>query len=206
MPYVSGAPLVTGSGLSSRKTTISGRPPLSVGVAVNVAVGVHVAVGVGVGEGVGVAVGVAVGVLVAVGVDVAVAVAVGVTVGVAVFVGVLVAVAVGVGMSTDVNAVDELFCSFVSTMLFFASTTAVLLTTVGAVAETKPVARMVAIAAGPVPMDPRSQSSCPPVSEPTITHDPRSVENDVYVKSAGGVAIRLTNGAPADPRLRTSNV
>jgi hypothetical protein len=38
---------------------------------------------------------------------------------------------------------------------------------------------IVANAAGPVPKSSRSQSSSPPVVEPTMTHDPRVVEKPV---------------------------
>jgi len=65
---------------------------------------------------------------------------------------------------------------------------------------------IVAKAAAPVPMEPRSQSSVPPVIEPTITHDPRSVVNPTYVKFEGGVSIMRTNCAPTAPTFRTSMV
>ena len=65
---------------------------------------------------------------------------------------------------------------------------------------------IVAKAAAPVPMEPRSQSSVPPVVEPTITHEPRSVANPMYVKFEGGVSIIRTNCAPTAPTFRTSMV
>jgi hypothetical protein len=61
-------------------------------------------------------------------------------------------------------------------------------------------------AAGPVPSEPRSQSSVPPVIEPTIVHVPRVVEKPVYVKLLGGVSIMRTVLAVAEPTLRTSMV
>jgi hypothetical protein len=68
----------------------------------------------------------------------------------------------------------------------------------------------VAKAAGPVPKDPRSQSSVPPVAGPTSTHTPRVDEKPVIVKTAGGVAggasIIRTNWAPAEPRFLISMV
>ncbi len=63
---------------------------------------------------------------------------------------------------------------------------------------------MSAKAAGPVPKSPRSQSSVPPINEPTITHEPRVVVNPVNVKFAGAVSIIRTNAAPAGPTFLTS--
>jgi hypothetical protein len=63
---------------------------------------------------------------------------------------------------------------------------------------------MSANAPAPVPKEPRSQSSVPPVVEPTMAQLPRLVEKPTYVKLAGGVSTSRTPFAPADPIFRTS--
>jgi hypothetical protein len=202
---VSGSPPETGSGLSLFVTVRSGRVGVVVGVGVEVFVGVGVKVDVGVGVGVfvgvavsvgvnvgvrvgvevGVSVGVDVGVFVGVGVEVFVGVGVKVLVGVAVSVGVavdvavFVAVGVAVGASTVVLIVTELFDSLNSATRFSGSTVAVFDTDVSTPVVTEPLIWIVATAAGPVPNDPRSQSSVPPVVEPTMTQLPRVVENEL---------------------------
>jgi hypothetical protein len=150
---------------------------VSVGVAVFVGVGVIVGVSVGVAVLVGVFVGagVSVGVLVAVFVGVFVAVAVAVFVGVGVTVAVDVAVGVGVDANTVVVSVSELFVSLYSGTLFSGSTVAVLFTFASVAVVTKPKMLISATAAGPVPNEPRSQSTVPPVGGPTRMQVPRVV-------------------------------
>jgi hypothetical protein len=179
-----------------------------VGVGVNVAVevGVGVLVGVEVFVGVGVSVGVFVGVDVLVGVAVAELVAVGVNVGVSVGVDVFVAVGVAVGASTVVLIVTELFSSSYSCTTFSGSTVAVFDTEVSTPLVTVPWIWIVATAAGPVPNDPKSQSSVPPVIGPIITHAPRVVENEPKVKFAAGASTIRTDGTLAEPSLRTTIV
>ncbi len=65
---------------------------------------------------------------------------------------------------------------------------------------------MVATAAGPVPNEPRSQSSVPPVVGPTMTQVPLVVVKPTKVKVDGGVSVSLTKSAPKEPTLRTSIV
>jgi hypothetical protein len=170
-----GAPPTTGSGLSVVVTTKS-TPFDGVGVGVKVLVTVGVKVFVGVGVNVSVAVGVKVSVAVGVSVFVGVGVKVFVGVGVSVSVGVLLAVAVAVGASTVVTAVAELFASLYSGTMPAGSTVAVLLTDVSAPVVTEPVIVTIARAPAPVPKAPRSQSSVPPVLEPTMAQLPLVVE------------------------------
>ena len=179
-----------------------------VGVNVNVGVGVAVAVGVAVLVGVDVNVGVAVAVNVGVCVEVAVAVAVGVLVFVAVgvIVGVLVAVGVGVGARTPVVSMAVLFDSSDSAIVLAGSTVAVFVTVSSMALVRKPVIVIVANAAGPVPREPRSHSSVPPVVPPTIAQLPWVVVNPTCVKFAGGVSVRLMKSAPAEPMFLTSMV
>jgi hypothetical protein len=148
-----------------------------VGVLVDVLVAVGVLVGVFVGVSVGVRVLVGVSVAVGVGVLVAVDVSIGVdvTVGVSAFVGVPVDVGVAVGPSTDVLIVTELFDSRYSGMMFAGSTVAVLSTLTLDALVTKPSIVIVAKAPTPVPSVPRSQSSRPPVIDPSIAQMPRVV-------------------------------
>ncbi len=213
-------PLATGSSESVLVTVRSGDVGVAVGV--NVAVGVAVFVGVGVIVGVDVAVGVkvavAVGVAVAVkvgvavNVGVAVAVAVGVAVGVAVLVavgvivGVEVGVGVGVGARTLVVSIAVLLDSFDSAIAFAGSTWAVFVTVSLMALVRKPVSVIVAKAAGPVPSEPRSHSSVPPVVGPTMAQLPWDVVKPTCVKVAGGVSTKLMKSAPREPMFRTSMV
>ncbi len=193
---------------------------VAVGVAVLVAVGVIVGVLVAVGVKVAVAVGVDVKVAVAVGVKVGVEVNVGVAVGVkvAVLVGVLVLVAVGVivgvdvlvgvgvGASTLVVSMAVLLDSSNSSIVLAGSTVAVFVT-VSLMAEVrKPVTVMVANAAGPVPREPMSHSSVPPVVPPTMAQLPWVVVKPTWVKVAGTASVKLMKSAPREPMFRTSMV
>jgi len=173
-----------------------------VAVGVNVAVGVDVFVGVAVAVFVGVNVGVAVCVAVAVGVFVAVGVAVLVNVGVTV--GVFVLVGVAVGARTVVSSLAVLFVSKYSTIRLFGSTTAVFVNVSRIALVRWPVIVMSAKAPAPVPNDPRSQSSVPPVIGPTIAQLPRLVVKPTKVKFAGGLSIIRTSAVPSEPMFRTS--
>jgi len=64
----------------------------------------------------------------------------------------------------------------------------------------------VAVAAGPVPNDVRSQSSVPPVVGPTIAQLPRVVVKPMKVKLLGGVSMRRTELALSEPMLLTTIV
>ena len=179
-------------------TTKSGRSGVAVGVGVFVGVGVAVGVGVFVGVGVAVGVGVGVAVGVAVGVGVGVAVDVGV--------GVLVGVGVGVGTRTVVVSVTELFVSSNSRTTSNGSTVAELMTVVSTAVATEPVIVMIATAAGPVPKAPRSQSTEPPVGEPSWAQMPRVVETEAKAKVAGRSSMRRTESALSEPIFLTSTV
>jgi hypothetical protein len=124
---------------------------------------------------------VGVAVLVGVGVSVGVAVAVGVSVGVGVLVGVLVGVGVGVGVGArmKVVAAAALFVLSLSGTRLSGSAVAVLVSVESTVTMMYPSMVTVAKAAGPVPMEPRSQSRVPPVVPPTMTQAPRVVEKAV---------------------------
>ena len=127
--------------------------------------------------GVSVPVGAIVGVSVTVEVAVGVALIVGV--GVAVTGGVSVVVGVAVAAKMALMAVSELFDSEDSTTVFSGSTVTVLETVVSTGDVTKPVMVIVTNAPAPVPSDPRSQSSIPPVREPTMTQEPLVLEMEV---------------------------
>jgi len=70
----------------------------------------------------------------------------------------------------------------------------------------KPVIVIVAKAAGPVPREPRSHSSVPPVIPPTMTQLPWVVVKPTWVKVAGGASVKLMKSAPAEPMFLTSIV
>ena len=197
-------PVKTGSGASDFVTIRSGSSGVAVGVAVFVAVAVLV--GVDVIVGVDVAVGVKVAVAVGVAVKVGVGVMVAVLVGVGVIVGVLVAVGVGVGARTFVVSIAVLLVSSNSSIVLSGSTVAVLVTVSSMADVRKPVIVIVAKAAGPVPSDPRSHSSVPPVAPPTMTQLPWLVVKPTCVNVAGGASVKLMKSAPSEPMLRTSMV
>ena len=110
-------------------------------------------------------------------------------------VGVPVGVNVGVGEGgvvvlvdavTNVLAGPVLLASFDSATTLAGSTVAVSFTVASTDVVTKPVTVIVAIALGPVPKEPRSQSSSPPITLPSREQTPRVVLKPVYVKLAGG--------------------
>ena len=82
---------------------------------------------------------------------------------------------VGVGPCTLVVIVTELFSSLDSRASLFGSIVAVLLTTGSTAVMIEPVMVMVATALGPVPSEPMSQSSVPPMTLSRSEQTPRVV-------------------------------
>ena len=113
---------------------------------------------------------------------------------------------VGLKIVTLVLIVAELFPSSLSGTRFSWSTVAVFSAVVSTMAARRPVMVTTATAAAPVPSDPRSQSSVPPVTASRSEHTPRVVLKLVYVKFGGGRSTKPTVEAGALPMFRTSMV
>ena len=86
------------------------------------------------------------------------------------------------------------------------STVAVFVTTSSMALVRNPVMVMVAKAAGPVPSEPRSHSSVPPVVPPTMAQLPWVVVKPTCVKVAGTASVKPMKSAPSEPMVRTSMV
>jgi len=113
---------------------------------------------------------------------------------------------VAVGTRTVVVSVAELFVSSDSRTVSNGSTSAELVTEVSTPVETEPEMVTVPTAPAPTPKAPRSQSTVPPVGEPSWAQEPRSVMTEAKAKVAGSVSMRRTEAAVSEPMLRTSSV